>query len=165
MRRVPLTSALIGFLFAPVFAATSPATPEATFDAYISATNTHDFNVVAPLIANPAIYWFRDKDDRGLDAVRQSFQRTWSIVEDEVYSVHDVQWLVRDRRAAVVVYGYCWTGRVEGRARWGGGLATNVLSNSEGRWAVVHEHLTPYEESRAARCAPAAAQPNPESTR
>lgn len=165
MRSVSLASARIALLFAPTFAEATPATPEATFEAYIGATNTHDFNVVAPLIANPAIYWFRDKDDRGLDAVRQSFNRTWSIVEDEVYSVHDVQWLVRDWRAAVVVYGYCWTGRIEGRARWGGGLATNVLSNSDGRWAVVHEHLTPYEESRAVRCAPVAAQPNPESTK
>lgn len=154
MRTVRRASPLIGLMLAPALAAASNAMPEATFDAYIRATNTHDFDAVAPLIADPAIYWFRDKDDRGLDAVRRSFNRTWSIVKDEAYSVHDVQWLAREGDTAVVLYTYCWAGQIEDHIRWGGGLATNVLSQTDGRWAVVHEHLTPFEDARAERCKP-----------
>lgn len=133
------------------------ASPEAAFDDYILRTNTHDFDAVEPLVDERAVYWFRDDEHRGVAAVRASFDATWAIVKDERYSVHDVHWLARDGRTAVVLYGYCWAGLVEGKPRSGGGRGTNVLVNRGGVWRIAHEHLTPYNAAQATRCAPTTA--------
>lgn len=128
------------------------AGPEATFDEYIRRTNTHNFDAVAPVVQKQAVYWFRDNEYSGIDAVRASFDATWAIVKDERYSVHDVRWLARTPDTAVVLYGYCWSGLVDGKPRSGGGRGTNVLLLDQGAWRVAHEHLSPYNTTQAAYC-------------
>ena len=156
-RAHPIATALLAALAVLPLAVPAADGPEAAFEAYIRQTNSHDFDNVAPLVDDQAIYWFRQDDHRGLDAVRGSFDATWAVVSDEVYSVHDVQWLTRGDEGAAVVYGYCWQGLVDGHPRSGGGRGTNVLRRADGRWKIVHEHLSAYSPDEAARCRPQAA--------
>lgn len=73
-----------------------PSAKEAAADflaEYIRLTNTHQFDKLAPLIAEDAIFWFSSGSYRGLSAIRAAFERTWGLIQDEVYAVEDVEWL------------------------------------------------------------------------
>ncbi len=113
------------------------------FAAYIAATNTHDFDRVAPFIHPEATYWFGPRCHARIEEVRVAFEHAWAVVADEVYEVRDCRWLMETDGFAVVTYRYRWRGVVQGAVRTGGGLGTNVLKNSAGRCQVLHEHLSP----------------------
>jgi hypothetical protein len=105
-------------------------------------TNTHRFEEVAPLIADNAIYWFNDGSFQGKAAIRAAFERTWAGIQDEQYTIEDVQWLVDDEAVAVCVYRFRWQGMVEGRQMEGMGRGTSVFQKVNDRWQVIHEHLS-----------------------
>ncbi|QBD76794.1 nuclear transport factor 2 family protein [Ktedonosporobacter rubrisoli] len=104
--------------------------------------NTHRFEEVAPLIADHAIYWFNDGSFQGKEAIKQAFERTFATIQEERYTLEDVQWLVRDEHVAVCVYTFHWQGKVEGQLMQGSGRGTNVLQKFGSHWQVTHEHLS-----------------------
>lgn len=118
------------------------------FKAYISATNTHRFDLVRPLIDPSATYWFGEVEHANLGDIQAAFEAAWASVTDEVYEVSDCRWLVETDEHAVVTYRYRWHGFVDGLERRGGGLGTNVLTCQSGAWWVAHEHLTPQVTAR-----------------
>jgi len=109
---------------------------------YARCTNTHQFDAVAPLIAEDAVYWFSDGSYRGLSSIRLAFERTWSIIHDEHYAIEDVEWLTVDTSSAACIYTFHWRGRIDGMLREGSGRGTTVLRQIDERWQVVHEHLS-----------------------
>ncbi len=115
---------------------------EAFLRDYVRATNTHQFDEVAPLISDDATFWFSSGSHRGLAAVRAAFEKTWGLIQDEVYSVEDVEWLTVGESSAACLYTFRWRGNIDGVAREGSGRGTNVLCNDNGRWYVIHEHLS-----------------------
>ena len=115
---------------------------EAFLAEYIRATNTHRFDDVAPLINEDAVFWFSSGSYRGLTAIRAAFERTWTMIQNEVYTVEDVEWLTVDGASATCVYTYHWRGRIDLVEREGSGRGTTVLRQDGLRWRVVHEHLS-----------------------
>lgn len=109
---------------------------------YAQRTNTHRFEEVAPLIAEDAVYWFSDGSFRGKDAIKQAFEKTWAFIQDEHYAIEDVQWLVDDERSAVCIYLFRWRGQVAGQTMQGAGRGTSILARRDGKWQVIHEHLS-----------------------
>jgi ketosteroid isomerase-like protein len=109
---------------------------------YTRCTNTHQFDVVAPLIAEDAIYFFSDGSYRGLASIRLAFERTWSIIQDEYYAIEDVEWLTLDTSSATCIYTFHWRGSIDGVLREGSGRGTTVLRQGHDHWQVVHEHLS-----------------------
>jgi uncharacterized protein (TIGR02246 family) len=109
---------------------------------YEEASNSHDFDRVAPLLADDAVYWFSNGTHVGIDAIRRAFETTWAAILDEDYRITDVRWLVATDQAAACVYTYSWSGVVGGQRRSGGGRGTNVLRRGESGWRIVHEHLS-----------------------
>lgn len=118
-------------------------TPAQMMDEYVRRTNTHQFDAVAELIAEDALFWFNDGSFVGHEAIRRAFEATWALIQDESYRVDDVQWLVVDSQAAVCVYTFHWRGMVNGQLAGGLGRGTSVLRLTAGRWQIVHEHLSP----------------------
>lgn len=110
---------------------------------YIWRTNTHQFDEVAPAIAEDATFWFSSGSFHGLDAIRAAFERTWGVIQDEEYGIEDVEWLVVAESSAACLYTFRWRGNIDGAAREGSGRGTTVLRKDNGRWLVVHEHLSP----------------------
>ncbi len=110
---------------------------------YERRTNTHNFQEVAPLIADNAICWFNDGSFHGVSEIRQAFERTWNSIQDECYRIEHVQWLIDDEHAAVCTYMFHWQGIVEGQSAQGNGRGTSVLAKIGGEWKVLHEHLSP----------------------
>ena len=109
---------------------------------YEQKTNTHRFEEVAPLIADNAVYWFNDGSFQGKDAIKQAFEKTWALIQDECYAIENVQWLVDDEQIAVCIYLFRWQGKVEGQLVQGMGRGTSVLEKFNSHWMVIHEHLS-----------------------
>lgn len=113
-------------------------------EAYISATNTHDFDQVAKLLDEGAVYWFSDRSCVTLDEIRAYFEHAWEVISNEVYYAEDVQWIAEDSGTAVCIYTYRYEGYAQGKFTTGSGRATNVfVRNGEGVWKLKHEHLSP----------------------
>lgn len=112
-------------------------------EAYIAATNTHDFDQVARLLDEEAVYWFSDRSCTTLDEIRTYFEHAWDVIRDEVYRAEDVEWIVSDAYSAVCIYTYHFKGYNQGAFTAGSGRATNVfVRNTEGEWKLKHEHLS-----------------------
>lgn len=123
----------------------SPA-PSAELHAFMAeyerATNTHDVTQVAPLICENATYWFTDGSHQGITEINAAIERTFATIQDELYTIHDLEWVAVTHDLAVCRYRFAWTGRIEGQHHSGHGRGTNVLSRQHGRWKILHEHLS-----------------------
>ena len=113
---------------------------------YERCTNTHRFEMVAPLIDADAVYWFTDGSFRGRAAIRDAFERTWAVIQDETYHISNVEWLIQCTDSAACIYTFHWQGRVGGAIRQVTGRGTCMLRRDGNRWVVVHEHLSRFPE-------------------
>ncbi len=109
---------------------------------YERATNTHDFSKVRPLIAEDAVYFFSDKTLNGILEIETAFVETWEKIAEEMYSISDVDWISVTDTFAVCTYKFNWKGVVDGENREGKGRGTNVAGKRNGKWVMLHEHLS-----------------------
>jgi len=111
--------------------------------AYEIANNSHVWANVAPFVAPNATYWFTDGSFSGIAEIQSAVQHTFDKIQDEVYTISNVQWPVQSDLVAVCTYAFHWQGTVDGSRHSGSGRGTNVLSkNQAGAWQIVHEHLS-----------------------
>lgn len=115
---------------------------EEALDRYINATNTHCFSEVEKLIHPHAVYYFSDRTCSSIEEIQTYFEHAWSVVKDEVYGASDVNWLQRGEQEALCVYRFTYEGYVDGAFVKGQGRATNAFVKEEGRWLLIHEHLS-----------------------
>ncbi|MCS6627628.1 nuclear transport factor 2 family protein [Roseibacterium beibuensis] len=115
------------------------------FDRYRRLINQHDFDrLAADVIAPDAVFVFSDRIDRGIDAVRAGFLRSWSVLPDEVYSMTGPAWLLDTSNAAVCAFRYAYRGTmIDGRRLAGGGRGVNLFRPSARGWRLTYEQLTP----------------------
>ena len=112
--------------------------------AYESALATQDWKEVEPLMHAEACVTFSDgRYFRGRDAVREAFERNFSLIEAERYEIRDVHWIAGDSSHATCTYEYHWSGQIDGKLAQGAGRGTSVLTNDDGTWLVLAEHLGP----------------------
>lgn len=109
---------------------------------YERATNTHDINQVTPLIRSDATYWFSDGSHHGLTEIAAAIEKTFTTIQDETYTIHDLEWVAIAAELAVCRYRFTWTGRIDGQHRSGHGRGTNVITKQHGEWKILHEHLS-----------------------
>ncbi len=110
--------------------------------AYELGLNTHRLDAVADLIAPDAAFWFLDGNQRGVDAIKAAFEKTWQVLNNDAYWLDEVEWIAEGKTAAVSIYRSNWKSEVDGRALSGSGRGTTVLRRVAGRWQIVHEHLS-----------------------
>jgi ketosteroid isomerase-like protein len=118
------------------------AGPAAFMAAYEQATNSHDLGRVMPMIAADATYWFTDGSFRGRAEIEAAIGQTFAVIQDEVYEISDLEWVVLTAEQAVCRYRFSWRGAVGGQPRSGHGRGTNVLVMRDGAWQMQHEHLS-----------------------
>ncbi|GAA3597438.1 nuclear transport factor 2 family protein [Kribbella ginsengisoli] len=109
---------------------------------YGKLTNAHDVGRLRELIADDASYWFTDGSYEGVEAIADAVQRTFDEIRDEVYTISDLRWVHVSADFAVVRYRFHWAGLVDGQQREGRGRGTNALARRNGRWQMLHEHLS-----------------------
>ena len=119
-------------------------TPEAAFERYRTAINSHDFDRLAQLVIAPdAVFVFTDGVHRGEAAIRAAFEAAWSTIPDEVYTMSDPEWLARDERTALVAFRYAYRGTTrDGSSIAGGGRGTNLFVRTTDGWRLRYEHLS-----------------------
>lgn len=109
--------------------------------AYEAASNSRDFDAVSPLIADNATYWFTDGTHEGKAAIRKAFEATWARIQNEQYTLSNVQWVATNYWVAACTYTFISDGLVDGKHQTFTGRGTTVLARRSGNWRVVHEHL------------------------
>ncbi len=117
---------------------------ETTLTAYVEALNTHSWALIKPHVAEDAVFIFTEDTFIGHAAAKAAFEKTFKLIANEVFSLHDIVWTVVTEDVATGHYEFRWKGLISGQESSGGGRGTTILRKVDGRWFVAHEHLGPY---------------------
>lgn len=118
-------------------------TPDELMREYEQAANRHDLQATLDLIDEDAVYLFSDGSAHiGKQAVERGIRRNFDAIQEEIYRIDNLTWLVRGEEIAACVYDFAWSGMINGQAASGVGRGTSLLKCSGGGWKVVHEHLS-----------------------
>lgn len=140
-----LLLALFGGLFIVSLSAAETTMNHTTaLSAYVEALNTHSWDRIAPHVAADAVFIFTEDTFIGHAAAKAAFEKTFKLIENEVFSLHDIVWTVVTEDVATCHYEFRWKGLISGQESSGGGRGTTILRKVDGRWLVAHEHLGPY---------------------
>lgn len=111
--------------------------------AYEDRINRHDFHLLTDLIAPDATFWFSDGTYRAIAAIRAAFEATWQVMgSSERYWLDQLEWIAEGDLAAACIYRFNWQATSDGKSVAGSGRGTTVLACRDGRWWIVHEHLS-----------------------
>lgn len=125
-------------------AADSPMNHVTTLSAYVAALNTHSWDQIAPFVACDAVFIFTEDTFIGHVAAKTSFEKTFKLIENEVFRLHDIKWTAVSDEVASCHHEFRWKGLINGQEASGGGRGTSILRKIDGRWLIAHEHLGPY---------------------
>ncbi len=138
-----ITSLLI-FLHLTLTAAEPTMTHTDALATYVQKLNTHSWDQISPHVTDDAVFIFTDGTYVGKEAAKAAFQKTFSLIKEERFSLHDVVWTVVTDGMASCHYEFRWKGLIDGQESAGGGRGSSILVRVDGRWLVAHEHLGPY---------------------
>jgi ketosteroid isomerase-like protein len=131
-------------LFLPLSAAEPTMNHETALSTYVEKLNTHSWDQIAPCVAEDAVFLFTEDTFVGKAAAKAAFEKTFKLIENEVFSLHDIAWTVVTDEVATCHYEFRWKGLISGQESSGGGRGTTILRRVDGRWLIAHEHLGPY---------------------
>lgn len=137
-------SCLLFTLLLPLSAAEPTMNHTAALTSYIEKLNTHSWDQIAPHVTDDAVFIFTEDTFVGKAAAKAAFEKTFKLIENEVFSIHDVSWTAVTGNMASCHYEFRWKGVIEGQESSGGGRGTSILRKVDGRWLIAHEHLGPY---------------------
>ena len=109
---------------------------------YEQVANKRNFDLIEPFIANDALFWFSDGAFKGIKQIRSAFENTWRNLQDEVYTISEVNWLIQTDTSAVCIYKFLSESTFQDQRVSFRGRGTNVLSKIDGKWQITHEHLS-----------------------
>ena len=118
--------------------------PEEFVQAYEQALATQDWGYVEPLIHRDACVTFSNGTvHKGRLEVRNAFERNFSLIKDETYSITNVYWVMKGAETAIYLFDFNWTGLINGKQVSGSGRGTSVLIKEGNQWKLLVEHLGP----------------------
>jgi len=132
------------FLLLPLSAAETIMNHETSLRAYVEKLNTHSWEQIAPCVTEDAVFIFTEDTFVGKAAAKAAFEKTFKLIENEVFSLHDIAWTAVTDDVATCRYEFRWKGLISGQEASGGGRGTSILRKVDGRWLIAHEHLVPY---------------------
>ena len=104
---------------------------EIALSTYVEKLNTHAWDQIAPCVTEDAAFLFTEDTFVGKAAAKAAFEKTFQLIENEVFSLHDIAWTVVTDEVATCHYEFRWKGLISGQESFGGGL-------------VAQEHLGPF---------------------
>lgn len=110
-------------------------------EAYEKAANSRDFSNVAPFIADNATFVFTNGTFKGKSAIQKAFEDTWQKIQDETYSISDVEWMKTGYRNAACTYRFRSDGIVDDKQQVYEGTGINTLKRIDGNWRIIKEEL------------------------
>ena len=109
---------------------------------YETSINLHEFSEVEGLISPDAAFWFSSGTFRGAQQIQTAFEKTWAMIQNEVYWLTDLEWIAESDDSATCIYTYHWKGLIGESERDGSGRGTSVLRKEGSNWKIIHEHLS-----------------------
>jgi len=117
-------------------------TPTEFIKNYERALGTQDWKQVAPLVHERATVIFSSGAiNAGKANVQQAFERNFSIIKNEHYSIENIRWLLVTDSVAMYLFDYYWKGYINEQLHQGGGQGTSVLVYENDQWWLLSEHL------------------------
>ena len=118
--------------------------PEDFVHAYEQALATQDWKQVDPLVhANGCVTFSNGTVHRGKPEVKTAYEKNFSLIKDETYSMTSIDWVLKIPGAAVYLFEFNWSGIIKGKQASGGGRGTSVLIKENEEWKLIAEHLGP----------------------
>jgi len=117
---------------------------ETALTTYVEKLNTHSWEQIASHVTEDAVFIFTEDTFVGKVAAKAAFEKTFKLIENEVFSLHDIVWTAVTDEVATCHYEFRWKGIIAGQESSGGGRGTTILRKVDGRWLIAHEHLGPY---------------------
>lgn len=127
-----------------VFALDPVMNHETALKTYVEKLNTHSWDHIAPHVSEDAVFIFTEDTFIGHAAAKAAFEKTFKLIENEVFSLHDIVWTAVTEDVATCHYEFRWKGLISGQESSGGGRGTSILRKVDGRWLIAHEHLGSY---------------------
>jgi predicted ester cyclase len=119
-------------------------TPEEFIRAYERALATQGWKNVEPLVHPEACVTFSNGDvHKGRLAVQAAFEKNFSSIKDEEYSISNVHWVLKGDEAAVYLFDFHWSGIIHDKPAGGSGRGTSVIVRDGSQWLLLVEHLGP----------------------
>ena len=118
--------------------------PEEFIRAYQQALASQDWTNVDPLVhENASVTFSNGTVHKGKSEVRRAFEKNFSLIKDEEYSIANVHWVTKSSEMAVYLFDFSWSGLINERQASGSGRGTSVLIKESDRWQLLVEHLGP----------------------
>jgi ketosteroid isomerase-like protein len=132
---------------------TSKENPRMTHQSVIYFLNNFEalaqkknFDLIADMVHERAVFRFNDGDFVGRAAVRVAFEKTWASStgkpEQEKFYLSDIVVVATDTNTAAATYNWNWEGVSQGKSFRIQGRGTRVLVREGERWQIIHEHLS-----------------------
>jgi len=116
--------------------------PEDFIQQYKTALRSQDWKNVEPLIHNNAAVTFSNGIvNEGKAAIKTAFERNFSLIKNEKYSVQNIRWLLKNESTAVYLFEFFWKGIINEQSMEGSGIGTSVLIMENEKWFLLSEHL------------------------
>lgn len=117
--------------------------PQACSANFTAALIRRDMDAALALLADDALFFYSNGTViAGKAEFVSTMTANWRLVEGYSYRTLDPTWIVQSEAAAVVVYGFEWSGTVRGGEAGGGGRGTRVFRKTGSGWLIAHEHLS-----------------------
>ena len=118
--------------------------PQDFIHQYEAALASQDWDLVAPLIHQDACVTFSNGAvHKGKEAIAEAYKKNFDLIKNEKYSVSDVHWIEVNETFAVYIFKFSWSGIIQGQQAQGFGRGTAVITQENGRWKLIAEHLGP----------------------
>lgn len=115
--------------------------PKNLLKQYENALASQNWNAVEPLMHKDICVTFSNGTYKGIDEVRSVFERNFSSIKEEQYSISNIHWVHSTDTHAICLYDFHWEGMINGEHCSGGGRGTSVLIYSDKKWKIITEHL------------------------
>ncbi len=116
--------------------------PEQFITAYELALASQQWKNVEPLIhANACVTFSTGTVHKGIEAIKEAYEKNFSLIRNEKYSVTDVHWVSKTNHTAVYLFNFHWKGIINGVQAEGSGKGTATIVFEEGQWKLIAEHL------------------------
>jgi len=112
------------------------------FMQYDHAINTHDFEEVARLLHEKAVFSFNGQTFANREQLKMYHDNFWNSVKESKFWHTDVNWIQVDSNTMVSTSTYNYTGYVDGNFTEGKGTSTDVFVKNKltDEWLLIHEH-------------------------
>lgn len=118
--------------------------PEKFIQNYEQALASQDWSRVEPLVHKDACVTFSNGAvHKGKSAVKAAFEKNFSLIKDEEYSISNVHWVMKGNETAVYLFEFNWSGIINDKPATGSGKGTSVLVKENDQWKLLVEHLGP----------------------